>query len=63
MVVWIVSTLGLPSVDLRSEWGRLNTGLGVVGTGGLGMGLGEREWGFEEWGELWPEVDIAGFDS
>lgn len=55
------TTLGLPSTDRRrSERGRLNTGLGVVGTGGFGNGLEERELGLGERGELSRVVDPIG---
>ena len=43
VVVEESSTLGLSPKDLRSEWGRLNTGLGVVGIGGFAKGLVGRE--------------------
>lgn len=59
VVVGGPSTLGLLSTDLRDERGRWNTGLGVVGMGGFGRGLKEREGGLEERGELLRDVDFA----
>lgn len=59
MVVGGSSTLGLPSTDLRKEWGRLNTGLGVVGIGGFSKGVKEREGGLEDRGEFLQDAGFA----
>lgn len=49
----------LPSMDLRNERGRLNTGFGVVGIGGFGKGLSGREWGYVGRGESVTEVGFV----
>ena len=64
VVVEGFTTLSSPSMeDLRNERGRLNIGFGLVGIGGFGMGLPERECGVEERGELVHEKDFEGLDS